>query len=282
MKSISRLAVLLGVFFSGILLPAQVSAPQVGVVRYATGDVYPVLGVAGNYLVGSPLCSSAEAVAFSDLGGLLLRQGTLFLVDSNLKQVAAFEIKTPDLVLGIEDDPLTAIAWSPATQALVFWNGQTFSSISAGGSVPEGVFHVRRDKRTATLLSRSPSGAVEETQIDLESGAFLSRSSLAGLEEAPPESTIFRHAKHFLFAAHGQLVIVSPDTGTRKTFPLRSADLRFERASNSTVHLHSASTNRDWLLQFTNDQVALFELPTQPKGQSASQQTGLWPGKVGQ
>ena len=61
-------------------LHGQVSTPELGVVRYADRTVRPIYGVEANLVVGKQMAQTADAVSFSDFGGLLASNGRIQLV----------------------------------------------------------------------------------------------------------------------------------------------------------------------------------------------------------
>src|SRR3954452_18562278 len=86
----------------------QLAAPSVGYVRYAKGDVRPIYGLPGNYIVGDSVLTSAEAVGFSDAGGLFSKAGTLVLMDSKLARVATADVRESAALLRIDGSIETA------------------------------------------------------------------------------------------------------------------------------------------------------------------------------
>jgi hypothetical protein len=62
-------------------LHAQVSTPELGVVRYGDSTVRPIYGVEANLVVGKQIVRTADAVSFSDFGGLVAVNGHIQLMD---------------------------------------------------------------------------------------------------------------------------------------------------------------------------------------------------------
>lgn len=242
-------------------LSAQLAPPRVGVVRYATGAVHPVLGVQGNYVVGKRLFDSVDALSFSDAGGLLSRNGSLLLLDPNLTTIATLEADAAAPIVAIDNSLSSAIAWLPQRHTLVHWNGSALVSVLVpDASVAGQAFSISKsDPATATILAKSAGGAVEEDSISLRTGALLSRSLLPAAS-----GNLYRQGSALLSVQNEQLVSASSLTGSRKTLPIHAGDVWFERMSSACVHLHSPASGRDWLVHFTGDQPSLFELPAPP------------------
>jgi hypothetical protein len=235
----------------------QLSAPRVGVIRYASGGVYLLFGLPGSYVIGPRLLNGADSVSFSEQGGLVARKGLLALLRSDFSAAAVFETSESNPMLGMDGDLTTAIAWLPSAQKLTHWNGQAFVSVSVPDLLREGDvdFVSKRDSKTAVLLLHSPSGFVSEASVSLETGQITSVTTIAGAH-----GRSFRYQSFVLCLDNHELVITTPVTGNTKMFPLAAGDLRIEQVSSDCLHLQSRTTQRDWLLHFRNGDFDLAEL----------------------
>lgn len=253
---------------SGLRAATPVSAPRVGLVRYADGGIHSLYGVAGNYVVGPRLLDSADGLSFSEAGGLLVRQGALQLIDSNLQTISSFNIGTEKPVLAIDRTLDSAIAWLPAHHLLVNSNGTALVPMT----IPDGSWQgqviglqkISSDVASLLLLN-AETGSVEEARVSLGTGSVLSVSSFAGVT-----GPVFRQADTLVSLHSGTLIITSVSTGAIQFFPIHAKDLTFERLSRDAIHLYSPSSGRDWILHVSARQPAnqssLFELPPPPSG----------------
>src|SRR4051794_20167018 len=116
----------------------QIATPSVGYVRYASDGVRGIYGLEGNYVVGEKVLPSAGPASFSDEGGLLFHSGSLALVDSTLTTVSTMEVGDSDALVRMDGKLETAIAWLPASRALVYWNGSSFVRTVVPGFSVEG------------------------------------------------------------------------------------------------------------------------------------------------
>lgn len=251
-------------------LCAQVSAPQIGLVRYADGGVYPLLGVQGNYVLGTRRFDSVDALSFSGKSGLLARGGMLLLVNESLDVVATSETGESAPLVGVDVGLDSAIAWLPARKQLMHWNGTAFVSVpvlqeQSGGTL----FSIsKQGQDRATLLSRAADGGVEEVTVSLATGAVLSRTLLTGIA-----GDVYRQGNLLLSVQGGQLLTFNPKTGTSKAVGLRAADVVFERVSATCVHVWANRARRDWMVHLIGDQASVYELPipATPSAQAAAQ-----------
>jgi hypothetical protein len=236
----------------------QLGTPRVGVVRYANGGVYLLYGLPGSYVIGPRMLDSAEGVSFSERGGLVARNGSLMLLRSDFSTAGIFETGESNLLLGMDGDLTTAIAWLPSAQKLVHWNGQAFASVSAPDLSREGdvSFVSKCDSKTASLLLDSPDGFVSEASVSLETGQVLSVTAIAGAH-----GRSFRYRSFVLFLDNHDVVITTPVNGNTKRFPLAADDLKFAEVASDCLHLRSLTAQRDWLLHFRGGDFELTELP---------------------
>jgi hypothetical protein len=239
----------------------QLSSPRVGVVRYPDGGVYLLYGLPGNYVLGPRVLDGADAASFSERGGLVARKGSLSLLDPDLSLIGTFETGEGMPLVDINGDPATAIAWLPAAQKLVHWNGQAFVSVSVPGLSQEGEvsFVSKRNPQTASLLLHSPSGSVSEASVSLQTGQILSVTTIVGAQ-----GPSFRYRSFIIFSGDRDLLIATPSDGNTRRFPLGTADLKIERAASDCLHISSPTAQRNWLLHFRNNDMDLAELPSLP------------------
>jgi len=242
-----------------IVAAHQLSSPRVGAVRYVDGSVYLLYGLPNNYVLGPRVLDGVDAASFSEGGGIVAQKGTLTLLGSDFSPIGTFEAGESKPLLGINDNPSTAIAWLPAVQKLVHWNGQAFVSVSVPDLSREGEisFVSKRDPKVAFLLLHSSSGSVSEVSISLQTGQVLSAATVVGVQ-----GPSFQHRSSIVSLDYRDLVIATPSNGNTRRFPLNADDLRMEQASSDCLHISSPATRRNWVLHFHNGDFDVAELPS--------------------
>lgn len=240
-------------------LLAQLSVPVVGVARYADHTVRGVNGLEANLLIDHESRSSADAVSFSDVGGLVSAAGAIQLLTLQGAVVGRFNSNESSPVVNIDGALTTAIAWLPTRGALVYWNGGSFAECQVAGAVPGAVTSVQRSAAgIAALLSSDTNGNVFQTSVSLEGGNILSVNLLPGVK-----GPAFQHAGFIVSQNDDGLAIRSSD-GSVRTLPLSAPNLGFERMSSEWVHIASPSTHQDWALHLTSKALQLSILPAAP------------------
>jgi len=129
------------------LLPAQVSIPRIGLVRYADGSVWVVNGLKSNFVLGARLMTGATAASFSDAGGLVVISGEVDLIRLDGSVVRRYKTDEAQPMPDISGDLTTATIYLPSTHTMLHWNGSSFAI--ADGETAEPVFH----QKTFALFS---------------------------------------------------------------------------------------------------------------------------------
>jgi hypothetical protein len=237
----------------------QVVAPSVGYVRYANGDVRPIYGLPGNYIVGDSVLTSADAVGFSDAGGVLSTGGTLVLMDSKLARVATADVHESSVLLRIDRSIETAVAWLPESQVVLHWNGKSLSAVSVSSIVGgDTVTSVRKlDPNTASFVVSKPDRTMALYRLSLLTGELKSSIPLA----ATCKSTWDDGTRIFCFNDRKLSVLsAAGDTLQELALPVEG-NLAVEEASPRCLHLSAKAQSQDWLLHLDDKDLQFYQLP---------------------
>jgi hypothetical protein len=244
-------------------LHAQVSPPELGVVRYADKTVRPLYGVEANLLVGKQIVRTADAASFSDFGGLLAVNGHIQLVSRHGSVLSEYDAGEREPLLNIDGDLTTAVAYLPSREALLHWSGTSFVLTQLGtGSFSGRATSVQmHGAHVAKLLATTSDGNVSEITISLDTKQITSVKFLPGIQ-----GPAFLHHAFVIFHDKQGLEVETPD-GIRRTVPIAAMDLAVERMSSDWLHLTSPSTNESWALHLNNTALQLSEMPVpRPEG----------------
>ena len=238
-------------------LQGQVSAPELGIVRYADNTVRPIYGVEANLIVGKQLMAFADAVSFSEFGGLVAIKGRIQLISRRGSVVSEYYTNERKPLLNIDGSLTTAIAYLPSREALLHWSGKSFvlTQLDAGsfGGKPTSV--QVHGAHSARLLATNAEGNVSEITISLETGQLTSLKFLPGIR-----GPAFLQQSFVLFRDKQGLEIEAPN-GSRRTVSVPSRDFTVERMSSDWLHLSSPSTQQSWVLHLSNSALQLSEMP---------------------
>ena len=239
-------------------LHAQVSAPELGVVRYGGNSVRPIYGVEANLVVGKQMLASADAASFSDFGGLVAVRGHVQLVSRGGLVIGDYYAHEPKPLLDVEGALTTAIAYLPSRDALLHWNGKTFVLTRLEtGSFSGTVTSVQmRGAHAARLLATTARGNVSEITISLDNGELTSVKFLPGIR-----GPAFLQQDFVLFHDKQGLAVEAPN-GNRRTLAFPSKEFTVERMSSDRLHLASPSTQQSWVVHLNSRVFEMSEMPT--------------------
>lgn len=243
-------------------LQAQIGKPELGFVRYADSTVRSIYGVEANLIIGKQM-ARADAVSFSDSGGLLALNGHIQLVNRAGSVLSDYDAHERKPLLNIDGDLTTAVAYLPSRQALLYWNGRSFilTQLGSGGFSGTPTSVQMHGAHAAKLLASTSGGNVSEITISLDTGEPASVNFLPGIE-----GPAFLHHAFVIFHDKQGLEVEAPNA-SRRTVPLKATDLRIERISSDWLHLTSLSTNQSWVLHVNNTALQLSEMPLpRPEG----------------
>jgi hypothetical protein len=167
-----------------LLLPMAVWAqqtlapPQVGFLVNSNGGVYPVNGLAGNFVLGRATGSGIISAAFSGAFRLLKTDSALSVVNQLGRVVARTDAPPGPALFAFSSDGSPTVVYFPQSKTLRVWDGREFrpgpefdqdvictSALNTG----QAAFVVQRD------------GELWNLRVDLESGAIVSQAVLPGI-----------------------------------------------------------------------------------------------------
>lgn len=238
-------------------LQAQMTAPRVGVAKYANGTLQSIFGLEANFVTGPFIFPAADAISFSDFGGLVSSGGQIQLIAANGSVVGKYDSGEALPLLNIDGKLTSAIAWLPSHEALLHWNGKSFVVVQLpSGSLSGKVSCVRKSGTSAAkMLVTDQQANVSEATISLETGNLISLDPLPGVRGAA-----FQQYSFVVFRDSDGLKIEAAD-GSVRVLPFAATDLSIERMSSDWLHLSSPSMNRDWALHLNSTTLGLSELP---------------------
>jgi hypothetical protein len=239
-------------------LNAQISAPELGVVRYGDNAVRPVYGVESNLVLGKQVLPFADAASFSDFGGLVVVKGKIQLISRRGFVIAEYFANERKPLLDVSGGLTTAIAYLPTREALLHWSGKSFvlTQLEAGSFSGTATSVQMHGAHTARLLATTARGTVSEIAISLENGQLTSVKFLPGIR-----GPAFLQQNLVLFHDKQGLEVEAPD-GNRRTVAFPSRDYMVERMSSDWLHLTSPSTKQSWVVHLNNTALHVSEMPS--------------------
>jgi hypothetical protein len=251
---------LASIFLPALLAPclsAQISAPSPGFVRYDGLPIESLYGVAGNLVPAPASFGPADAISFSNTGGLLAVSGRIKLVrvDGSTVDEYSYQGETP--LLSTDRDLIGSLAWLPAAHALLWWNGKAFARSAVDTSAFEGRISsvALTAPQVARFLETHSDGSVSAAKVSLATGNIISSDILPGVV-----GTAFQFGAYLIWADERGLELTTAD-GTQKTLQCPGGGFSAERMSSQWVHLFFPSNKTHWALHLPEAEPTLSRLP---------------------
>ncbi len=238
-------------------LTAQVHSPSAGVIRYGSLPVQGLYGIPGNFVPVKASFGIADAISFSDAGGLIAANGRIELVRADGFPVATYEYGGVAPLLNIDRDLTSAVAWLPDTKSLLWWDGKRFATVKLSKSAfDEKVTSVAlTSSTTARLLVTHPDATVSAVVVSLATGNVISSDLLPGVS-----GPAFQFGSFLLWADEHGLQLQNKK-GVQQTLSAPGTSFTAERMSSHWVHLYFSSDRTDWALHLSEKEPSLWRLP---------------------
>ena len=106
----------------------SVAPPSIGVVRDSSGDIRPVVGTSGYFILGEPVIQSAISAAFSGRAGLVKTDSEVLVLDAQLAIIGRSDAPPGPAVFSFTDAGAPAFAKFPSNgETLQFTNDPAVS-----------------------------------------------------------------------------------------------------------------------------------------------------------
>jgi hypothetical protein len=227
---------------------AQIRAPQLGFAGAADGTLRPVYGVAGNFILGSPVRGQVISEAFSGSLGLLKTDSTLAAFDGQGKVLATTDAAAGPALFAFSVDGVTALAYVGSSNTLIEWRAGRFEAVPFH-SGPDPILAIALSTGEASLIVQRPDGLWEVGSV--------SQKALVGVT-AP-----------VLALASGELV--SSDAGGIALRKLDGTEVHIaghlpakfslQQMDREWVQLSDLGTARRFAIRVASGREALYQLP---------------------
>lgn len=227
---------------------AQMSAPGIGIASDWAGAVRPVVGVAGNLLIGEALVTGANSAAASGRVVLIKTATDVRALDAAGHEITRAAAPSGSALFAFANDGSPAWVWMPRTQSLLGWCAGSFCSCPLPMDAIDGeVVAIGAADRSHINLAVNRNDALEVLHVRIRDGAVAATTPLPGAVGAPlllPDGRViysvsgalverdargkerrsaFPHSAASIAPMSAGWVLVSA-TGERRHFAVRVAD----------------------------------------------------------
>ncbi len=228
--------------------------PQVGFIRDTRGEVRPVNGLAGNFLVDGAASSGVVSFAYSGPFGLLKSASALLVIDQQGRTIASVDAPPGPALFAFSAGGSPALAYFEQSKALRVWNGHAFQP---GPNIDQAALSIASLSRTLGALVVQRGDDLWELGFELSTGAIVSQTALPGIT-----SPMLLLAGGGFVYRDAQGVVVRHVDGSQKHIAAHlPASLAFGQMGNGWIQVTDLATGRLFAVNVQSGHEGYYILP---------------------
>ncbi len=229
--------------------------PSAGMFRDRAGDLRPVFGVPGAFVLGDPVAERVESASFSSNIGAVKTEDRLQIRDGSGKILQEWELPRGTARVAVSPDGMRVAAFIFETGELRYWSSETPDELTVAwvANGTEVLSLAMPDSGRVTLLVRSDNGIVP-VDYSLTTGQFDLKAPLAGTADP----ILLRADGTLLFAEANELA-VRPENEDERRIAL-ACGVKF-LAEMGSEWIHVAADCGEFALRLSEDREELYRLP---------------------
>jgi hypothetical protein len=149
--------------------------PQVGFIRDSHREIRPVMGLAGNFLIGRAASTGIVSSAFSGFFGMLKSDSAVAVTDRQGRTIAGAEAPPGPALFAFSADGSPAFAYLEQSKSLRVWDGRRFHP---GPDIDQAVISIASRSSSVGALIVQREDGLWELGIELATGAIVSQTAL--------------------------------------------------------------------------------------------------------
>jgi hypothetical protein len=162
---------------------SSLAPPQIGFIQDGRGGLRPVLGLAGNFLVGRPESLGVICAAYSGSYGLVKSDSMLTVTDQHGREINRADAPPGPALFAFTVAGAPALVYFEQSESLVRWDGRSFREVPFGAAkiAGESVIAIAAPGPEVARLVVNHSGELWELDVRTDTGAVVSRTALPGV-----------------------------------------------------------------------------------------------------
>jgi len=249
----SRIA-LLSLLSTAVWAQHALAPPEVGYMLDSHSHVYPVNGLAGNFLVGRTTTSGVISAAFSGSFRLLKSDSALTVINQQGRRVARMDAPPGPALFAFSANGSPAVAYFTQSKTLCVWDGREFQP---GPAFDQAVLSISALSSSLGEFVIERGGELWELQVELATGAIVSQAALPGI--AAP---VLMLAGGGLLYRDSRGLVLRRSDGTQKLIAAKlPANLALSQMGKAWIQLTDLATGRLSALSIAPGHEAYYLLP---------------------
>ena len=238
---------------------AQLAPPRVGFIQDSHGQVHPLNGLAGNFLVGGAASTGVVSAAFSGSFGLLKSATALTVIDQKGHALAKVAAPPGPALFAFSADGDPALAYFEHTNALRVWDGHRFQPVEldAASLAAKAVLTIAAPNSSLATLIVERDDCLWELGVRIASGRVVSQTGLPGVT-AP---VLMLASGELVYRDTHGVVLRWPDGSEKHIAAHLPRSLTFNQMAEGWVQVTDLATGRLFALSTQSGRERYYLLP---------------------
>ncbi|HYL73458.1 MAG TPA: hypothetical protein VEU96_04600 [Bryobacteraceae bacterium] len=233
--------------------------PQIGFIQDSSNALRPVIGIAGNFLLGDPMQTGLTSAAFSGLSGMVKTDSALLAIDRQGQPVAASDAPSGSALFAFSQSGAPSFVYFVDANAWMTWDGQQFQpgafDLSAFDSPVVVSIASPNDGEAQIILQRDD--GLWDIRLQLSAGTVTSQSAIPGVT-AP---MLALANGNLIYRDADGLVLRKPD-GSELHIPAPlPPNIAFQQMGDGWIQIRDLDTPNQFAVRITEGREQFYQLP---------------------
>lgn len=236
-----------------------IAPPQIGFIQDSSNALRPVIGIAGNFLLGDPMQIGLTSAAFSGSSGMVKTDSSLLAIDRQGQVITSADAPSGAALFAFSRTGAPSFVYLVDANAWMVWDGQQFQpaafDLSAFDSPVVISIASPNDGEAQVVLQRED--GLWDMRLQLADGSVTSRSAIPGVT-AP---MLALSTGNLIYRDEAGLVLRKPD-GSELHIPAQlPANIVFQQMGDGWIQIRDLDTSAQFAVRITEGREQLYQLP---------------------
>ena len=258
-KQFIKIAAVLFAAIDMVAAHAAITPPQIGFVQDSANALRPVLGIAGNFLLGDAAQIGMISAAFSGTQGMSKTDSSILITDSQGQVVASADAPSGSALFAFSPSGAPAFFYLVDANAWMTWDGQSFQSANFDLSAfaPATVVSVTspREGEASVIIQRDD--GLWDLRFALLTGELTSQTPIPGVT-AP---MIALATGEIVYRDSDGLVIRKTDGSEVHVAGALPANTSFQQMGKGWIQIRDGGSSDQYAARIAENREQIFALP---------------------
>ena len=233
--------------------------PQIGFIQDSSNALRPVIGIAGNFLLGDPMQTGLTSAAFSGSSGMVKTDSALLAIDRQGQVIASTGAPAGSALFAFSRSGAPAFVYLIDANAWMVWDGQQFQpaafDLSAFDSLVVISIASPNDGEAQIVLQRDD--GLWDIRLQLADGAVTSQSAITGVT-AP---MLALASGDLVYRDTDGVVVRKPDGSELHILAQLPPNIAFQQMGDGWIQIRDLDTSNQFAVRITAGREQFYQLP---------------------